>query len=193
VPSLPELVAAIADGADVRVLSPLRKRWWALRHPHASVSFGRGTYVGPGFRLRAAPGATFRCGGAVEFRQGFQAEIGPGGRIEIGDGCRFTYGVVVQCSTSITFGARVIAAHAAHFVDGSHRFRDPSVPIAEQGYDFRPLAIGDDALVHAHCTVIHDVGERAVVGANAVVTRAVPPYTVALGVPARVVEELPRR
>ena len=38
------------------------------------------------------------------------------------------------------------------------------------------------------CSTSIDIGERAVIGANAVVSRAIPPFTVAAGVPARVVD-----
>jgi acetyltransferase-like isoleucine patch superfamily enzyme len=74
-------------------------------------------------------------------------------------------------------------------VDGNHRFRDLTKPVLAQGYDFRPIRIGDDATISAKCTVIADVGERAFIGANSVVTRPVPPFTVAAGVPARVIDE----
>jgi acetyltransferase-like isoleucine patch superfamily enzyme len=38
------------------------------------------------------------------------------------------------------------------------------------------------------CTVIAGIGRRAFIGANAVVTRPIPPYTVAVGAPARPIE-----
>ena len=57
-----------------------------------------------------------------------------------------------------------------------------------QGYDFRPLRIGDDATILTKATIIASVGRRAVVGANSVVTRDVPDYSVAAGVPARVLD-----
>ncbi len=48
--------------------------------------------------------------------------------------------------------------------------------------------IEDDATVMAKCTIINNIGTRAFVGANAVVTRPVPPFTVVGGVPARVLD-----
>ena len=73
-------------------------------------------------------------------------------------------------------------------VDGNHRFRGLDRPMLEQGYDFRPLVIADDATVTTKCTIIASLGERCFVGANSVVTRDVPAFSVAAGVPARVVE-----
>ena len=50
------------------------------------------------------------------------------------------------------------------------------------------MTIGDDAVITTKCTVMADVGQRAFVGANSVVTRPIPPFSVAVGAPARVVE-----
>jgi len=96
--------------------------------------------------------------------------------------------VVVQCSTSIQVGARVIIGQTALLVDGNHRFRDPDRPVRDQGFDFRPLLIGDDATILSKATIVANVGERAVVGANSVVTRDVPPFHVVGGVPARTID-----
>jgi acetyltransferase-like isoleucine patch superfamily enzyme len=37
------------------------------------------------------------------------------------------------------------------------------------------------------------IGDGAVVGANSLVTKSIPPYTIATGMPARVVKEVPKR
>jgi acetyltransferase-like isoleucine patch superfamily enzyme len=58
----------------------------------------------------------------------------------------------------------------------------------EQGYDFTPIRIADDATITTKCTIIADVGTRAFVGANSLVTRPVPAYTVAGGVPAKALD-----
>jgi acetyltransferase-like isoleucine patch superfamily enzyme len=57
-----------------------------------------------------------------------------------------------------------------------------------QGYEFRPITIADHATVTTKCTIIADLGERVFVGANSVVTKAVPAFSVAAGVPAKVIE-----
>ena len=77
---------------------------------------------------------------------------------------------------------------ATMLLDGQHRFRDLSRPMLEQGYDFSPLRIEDDAVITTKCTIMADVGRRAFIGANSVVTRPIPRYTVAVGAPARPIE-----
>ena len=172
-----------------RLMSRARKWWVRFRHPHADIRFVEPVYLGPGFSLHIPdPGASFVAGPAVEFRRNFRAELSNGARVTVGAGTVFTYDVIVQCSTRIDIGRRCLFGQATLVVDGNHRFRDLDRTVLEQGYDFRPLTVGDDASVMTKCTIIADLGERCFVGANSVVTAPVPAFSVAAGVPARVIE-----
>jgi acetyltransferase-like isoleucine patch superfamily enzyme len=169
-----------------RLMSWLRKRWVLARNPHADIRFGRHTYLGPGFSLHMPYGGTFATGEGVEFRRNFRAELaGPDSRISVGPASVFTYDVLIQCGTTIDIGERCMFGQSTIVIDGNHRFRELDRPMLAQGYDFRPIHIDDDATITSKCTIIADVGRRAFVGANAVVTRPVPAYTVVGGVPAR--------
>jgi len=171
-----------------RVGSWLRKQWVLVRHPHADIRFGRNCYLGPGFSLFMPGEGSFIVGDRVEFRRDFRAEVSGRGRITIGSHTTFTYSVLVQCSTTIDIGERCQFGQTTILLDGQHRFRDITRPMLEQGYDFNPLTIEDEAVITSKCTVMADIGRRAFVGANAVVTRPVPPYTVAVGAPAKPIE-----
>ena len=170
------------------LMSWIRKRWVKLRNPTATIDFGKNTYLGPGFSLHMPHGGTFITGEGVEFRRRFRAETGPNGRIQIGSGSHLTYDVVISCDTAIEIGKRCALAQATYVADGSHRYRDLELPFLEQGYDYRPIRIEDDALIHSKCTIVNSIGTRAVIGANAVVSRPIPAYCLAAGVPARVVD-----
>ncbi len=137
------------------------------------------TYLGPGFSLHMPFGGTFITGLAVEFRRNFRAELaGPDSVIEFGMRSVCTHDVLIQCGTTIRVGERCMFGQSTIVIDGNHRYRDLDRPMLEQGYDFRPIVIEDDATITSKCTIINDVGTRAVVGANSVVTKPVPPYTV---------------
>jgi acetyltransferase-like isoleucine patch superfamily enzyme len=169
--------------------SALRKRWVMLRHPRVDIRFGRDTYLGPGFSLHAPFGGTFITGEGVEFRRNFRAELGgPDARIEIGSRSYLTYSVLIQCGASIRIGERCGLAHCTSVYDANHRFRDVTREFMDQGYDVRPITIEDDAQIHGLCTIVNSIGTRAVIGANSVVTRPIPAYTLAVGAPARVVD-----
>jgi len=171
-----------------RQMSRLRQWWVLLRHPHADISFGRDCYLGPGFSLDVPGPGTFQAGDGVEFRRDFRAEIAGDGRIVIGSDSHFTYSVLIQCSTTIDIGERCMFGQSTIVIDGAHRFRDLTRPMLEQGYDFTPLKIEDDATVTTKCSVMASIGTRAFIGANSVVSRPIPPYTVAVGAPAKPID-----
>lgn len=169
--------------------SNVRKLWVRARNPGADIRFGNHTYLGPGFSLHMPHGGTFVTGEFVEFRRNFRAELaGPDSSIRFGARSVCTYDVLIQCGTTIDIGERCMFGQSTIIVDGNHRFRDLDRPMLDQGYDFGPIRIGDDATITSKCSIIADVGTRAFVGANAVVTRPIPPFTVAGGVPARPID-----
>lgn len=169
-------------------MSWLRKRWVLMRHPHAEIRFGRNVYLGPGFSLHIPGEGSFIVGDNVEFRRNFRGETSGNGRIVIGSGCYFTYDVILACSTVMEIGERCGLGQATFVADGNHRYRDLSKPFLEQGFDFHPMIIEDDVQIHSKCTIVASIGRRAVIGANAVVTKPIPAYTLVGGVPARVLD-----
>lgn len=171
-----------------KLMSWLRQRWVIARHPQAEIRFGRNVYLGPRFSLFIPEQGSFIVGDGVEFRRDFRAEVSGSGRVTIGSGSVFTYSVLIQCTTTIEIGERCMFGQTTILLDGQHRFRDITKPMLEQGYDFQPLRIEDDATITTKCTIMANVGRRAFVGANAVVTRPIPAYTVAVGAPARPIE-----
>lgn len=168
--------------------SRVRREWAQRANRHATVSFGANCRLGPGFHLEIPGRGRFVADDWVDFRRGFTCEIGGTGSVTIGDRCVFTYGVLVQCSTSVVIEPGCTFGAGAVIVDGNHRFRDHATPMRAQGFDHRPITIGAGASVMAHATVIADVGAGAFVGAGSVVTKAVPAHCLAVGAPARVVE-----
>lgn len=169
-------------------MSALRRRWVLLRHPHADIRFEGPVHIGPGFSLHIPADASFHVGPGVEFRRGFRAEVAPGGRITIGANSVFTYYVLMQCSTSIDIGERNMFGQSTIVVDGNHRFRELDKPMLDQGYDFKPLTLEDDVTVTTKCTIVANIGTRSFIGANSVVTKDIPAYSVAAGVPAEVID-----
>jgi len=182
------LVVKVAFFKAPIVASALRKRWAKFKNPNATIVFGKHTYCGPGFSLHMPFGGTFITGEAVEFRRKFRAEVGANGRLEIGNRSYLTYDVIISCDTTITIGKRCGLGQATYVADGSHRYRDLDEEFLKQGYDYRAIRIEDDAQIHSKCTIVNSIGHRAVIGANAVVSREIPPYCLAAGVPARVID-----
>ena len=171
-----------------KALSDLRRVLVQATHRHCRVEFQGPVRLGPGFALDIPDHGTLVVGAGVDFRRGFVCEISGNGRVSIGAGSIFTSHALIQCSTSIDIGKRAVFGQSLLMADGNHRYRDPDTHLLDQGYDYRPITIGDGAMVTTKCTVLADIGERSVIGANSVVTRPIPAFCLAAGAPARVVD-----
>lgn len=57
----------------------------------------------------------------------------------------------------------------------------------------KPIRIEDDSWIGANAVILPGVtiGRGSTIGAGAIVSRDIPPYSVAVGIPARVVKKLP--
>jgi acetyltransferase-like isoleucine patch superfamily enzyme len=113
------------------------------------------------------------------------------GTLRIGDKCVFGKDNTVNCYLDVEFGAATIVADWVYVCDFDHVFDDVTVPIKDQGIVKSPVRVGPDVWLGTKVTIVRGVtvGQGCVVAANAVVTRDLPPYAVAVGVPARVVRD----
>lgn len=169
-------------------MSHVRRYAVLATHRHCRVEFQGPVYLGPGFHLHIPDRGELIIGPGVDFRRGFVCEISGNGRVTIGGGSVFTSHTLIQCSTVIEIGERCVFGQALMIADGSHRFRDWTRHVLEQGYDYQPIRIGDNAVVMTKVTIAADIGQNAFIGANSLVNRPIPPFCFAGGVPARVIE-----
>ncbi|MBV9917064.1 MAG: acyltransferase [Solirubrobacterales bacterium] len=110
-------------------------------------------------------------------------------RIRIGGGTFLNLGVMLAAEQLIDIGRHCMFANGCFVSDTSHRFDDPLRPVPWQGFLGKgPTRIGDNVWCGAHVVITSGVtvGERCVIGANSVVTRDIPPFSIAAGAPARV-------
>jgi acetyltransferase-like isoleucine patch superfamily enzyme len=113
------------------------------------------------------------------------------GTLTLGDKSVLARDISINCYLDVEIGDSVLIADSVYISDFDHKFNDLDVPIKDQGIAKSRVRIGRDVWLGTKVTVSSGVtiGEGAVVGANAVVTRDIPPYSVAVGVPARVVKD----
>jgi len=113
------------------------------------------------------------------------------GTIRVGDKCVFGKDNTVNGYLDIEFGAATIVADWVYVCDFDHVFSDVTVPIKDQGIVKSPVRVGPDVWLGTKVTVLRGItiGQGCVVAANAVVNKDLPPYSVAVGVPARVVRD----
>ncbi len=117
----------------------------------------------------------------------------PSGRIRIGGGSFLNLGVQVAAVELVEIGEHCMLANGCFVTDADHRFDDPARPVPWQGFTAKgPTRLGDNVWCGANVVITGGVtvGERCVIGANAVVTEDLPPFSIAVGAPAVVIRTI---
>ncbi|MEQ1794010.1 MAG: acyltransferase [Nitrospira sp.] len=111
------------------------------------------------------------------------------GFVKIGKNCTVQYGCLLYGVGGLEIGDNTrIAAHTV-VSPMNHVFKDPHVPIWTQGETALGIKIGNDVWIGSGVKILDGVviGDGSVVGAGSVVTKSIPPFSIAVGVPARVI------
>lgn len=112
-------------------------------------------------------------------------------KVSIGDNCLITIGSYWDLAAPIRVGNFVGISPEVMLLTGTHDTHNPQNRVGQM--KARPVTICDGAWLGARCLILPGVtvGEGAVVGAGAVVTKNVPAHTMVAGVPATVIRRLP--
>ena len=129
------------------------------------------------------------CGEGVIFHH--NVLFSKGSNISIGDHSLINRYVMLDDRADITIGAFVMVAAGATIETHTHPFDDFSLPIAYGGRSGLPVTVGDNSVLGYNTVLMAgvNVGYRCIIGANSVVTKDVPDYTVAGGVPAKPIKQ----
>ena len=113
-------------------------------------------------------------------------------KITIGDNTSIHLYFHCGAAESVTIGKNVLIAGRVYITDHDHVFDHPELPPSMAGIKVSPVVIEDEVWIGEGAAILKGVtvGKRAVIGANAVVTRDVPAYTVVGGIPARVIKKI---
>ncbi|TKX21363.1 maltose acetyltransferase [Elsinoe australis] len=98
---------------------------------------------------------------------------------------------VLDCGI-VTIGDRVMLGPHVSIFAATH---EVEVESRRQNIEYtKPVTIGDDVWIGGHTVILPGVtiGEGCTVAASSVVTKDVPPWSVVMGSPARVVKKVPR-
>ncbi len=174
-------LAAAGDGLDI--------------HPH--VELIRLAAIRLGNRVQLWQNSTLSCwsdGSAITLGDEVVIDRGVylqalGGHIEIGPRTFVGPYVCMSGPADVSIGADCLIASHSTLYANNHVFDDPDTPINQQSLNFKGITIGDDCWLGSGVRVMDGVtiGKGCVVGAGAVVTRDLPDYSVAVGVPAKVI------
>jgi acetyltransferase-like isoleucine patch superfamily enzyme len=110
--------------------------------------------------------------------------------LRIGSGTNIGAGIWFSCVGTIEIGENNLMGHNILIADSYHEYQDPDTPIIQQPMaEPEPVMIGPGCIVGPHAAILAGVtiGANTFIAANAVVTKSVPPNSVVVGNPARVI------
>ena len=139
------------------------------------ISIGEDVLIGPGVALSA---------GMVPGQECLVTPV-----VTIGDRCLIGRGSGIVGHFSISIGNDVWTGHHVYITDQNHGYEDITIPISKQSQPERAVSIGDGSWLGHGSVVLPGVtiGRHVVIGANSVVTKDIPDFSVAVGVPAKVI------
>jgi acetyltransferase-like isoleucine patch superfamily enzyme len=118
-------------------------------------------------------------------------DLGPATVLRIGDRCLIGRGSHVVAHHSIDIGDDVYTGPYVYITDQNHSYADIDMPIGRQWPVNAPVRIGAGSWLGAGVIVLPGavIGRHVVIAAGSVVRGEIGDYSVAAGVPARVVRE----
>jgi acetyltransferase-like isoleucine patch superfamily enzyme len=100
-----------------------------------------------------------------------------------------TYVGVYCCLGEVTLEEDVLLGSHISIMNGAsqHGIDRLDIPVREQPGEWPRITVGRDSWIGDRAIIMADVGRHCVIGAGSVVTKAIPDYAIAIGVPAKVV------
>lgn len=111
------------------------------------------------------------------------------------DDCIIARRCMISAQNRVQIGRKTIFAPSALVMDHNHAFGDVNVPIGDQGTtNGGTIRIEEGCWIGFGAAIVCSegelvVGRNSVIGANAVVTRSIAPYSIVSGNPGRVVKQ----
>lgn len=178
-------------------LNKLHGIWLSITYPFASL--GSNVSIARSCRLDRSVARWIAIGNLVQLRKDAWLNIAVAPTtnaplIVLEDGCKIGSRTVISAKNRVSLGRGTIVAQSVLIMDHNHAFEDVTIPIGEQGTtEGGTIRIEPGCWIGFGAAIICSQGElvigrNSVVGANALVTRSVPPFSVVTGNPARVVK-----
>jgi acetyltransferase-like isoleucine patch superfamily enzyme len=125
--------------------------------------------------------SVLRCTGSLK-------KIGKG--IKIGDNCGFGDYSFFGAAGGVSVGNNVIMGQNVRFHSENHNYDRLDILIRDQGVTNKGIVIDEDCWVGAGVVFLDgvNVGKGSVIGANTLVNKDIPPYSVVVGNPMRIVK-----
>jgi galactoside O-acetyltransferase len=159
---------------------------------HDSIRIGNRCYIARNVDIFAGGNVDYPVdlGNDVRIREGCYIDS-HGGWIRLADKVFLGPQCMVYGHGGLSIGRNTMVAGQTAIVPANHKFSRTDIPLRDQGEMTKGIVIENDVWIGSCCTILDGVriGHDAVIGAGSVVTRDIPPFAVAVGIPARVTKD----
>lgn len=153
-----------------------------------AIHIGKRVRISSSAKLKNIGGGTISIGENTEILDGALL-FTYGGDITIGKKCSINPYTIIYGHGGTKIGDNVLIAGQCMIIPANHVFADPNVPINMQGLTSNGIVIEDNVLISHGCSILDGVtiGRGSVIGAGSVVNKSVPPFSICVGVPSKVI------
>mgnify|MGYP001027064583 CR=1 FL=1 len=145
-------------------------------------------YLGLYWRQKLFERSLNKVGKNLTVYQGVRVRNGY--KMTVGDDVYLGLDNSFQAGGGLTIGDRVAFGPGCKVWTINHKFDDLDTPIMEQGYDFKPVSIGNDVWLAANVFIMPgvEIPDGCIIAAGSVIgVKKYPPYSIISGNPARVI------
>jgi acetyltransferase-like isoleucine patch superfamily enzyme len=116
------------------------------------------------------------------------------GDILLGKNVNIGFNCYIFSGSEVSLADNVLMAAYCYLIGGDHDMTDSKEAVASQGSSSYGIRVGENAWLGAGVKVQDktEIGAFSIVGTGAVVTKDIPEYSVAVGIPAKVVKQRPK-
>lgn len=117
-------------------------------------------------------------------------------KLKIGNGMSLGQYSHITCATSVEIGTNLLTGRFVLITDNAHGKSTREIlriaPMQREIYSKGPIKIGDNVWIGDKVSIMPGVtiGDGAIIAANSVVTHDVPAYSLAAGIPAKIIKQL---
>lgn len=165
-----------------------------IKHSH-KISLGKTTIIGKNVLINALSKNGIKIGNNFSIHNnsiiectGVLNEIGES--LEIGDNVGISQNCFIQVRGKVKIGSNVMFGPYSAIFSENHNFSSVSEVMTLQGTSRKGVVIEDDVWISTKSVILDGVkiGKGSIIAAGSVVTKNIPPYSIAAGIPAKVIK-----